>query len=70
MPGDLQDENVSNNVGYYERRYQPTGEWNDPGYGTTEAYKELKPGSKAMTVALKSMREDGKGEVKRPKIPA
>jgi hypothetical protein len=53
MPGELGDEETQQGVGYYERRYVQTGEWNDP-----PPDKKNKPRSSMIMSVLKKFEKD------------
>jgi len=40
MPGELGNENTQNFVGWYDRRYRPTGEWMLDEYGLMPAMEK------------------------------
>ena len=70
MPGDLNDENTASlGVGHYESR-TPLSEITEDFPYAADAKHNLKPKDKAMSVVMKSLKMDAKGELDRPRMPA
>ena len=58
MPGELGDEQESQNVGYYERRYTPYGEWMKSKPDSVPSEEEEKKSEQQVKRVLKNLRKN------------
>ena len=67
MPGELGNEYEQQGVGYYERRYTPTGEWNDDSYANVDQWEGSVPKDRVKRVIDTSIQApDRTGQLPRP----
>ena len=57
MPGELGNEEESFIVGYYEKRYKPTGEWMVKDYGTVNKWETENPGQNSTKELIKRLQK-------------
>jgi len=58
MPGELGDPQEQQQIGHYEGKYVPSGDWQNPDYATVESWEKLHPRNQFLIKMVEDKNKD------------